>query len=147
MTAPSLVRPQPSADAPAPTGRPALDTIGATGAIVCAVHCVLVALAVGALPALGVLADPRIDWFFLALSAVVGIAALVPAYLHHRRIAPLVGFGLGMGILSTTRVIAPGHRGLEATLVAAAAACLVWAHWRNRRLVTAHACTVPGHQH
>ncbi len=147
MTAPSIVRPHLHADAPAPTGHPALDTIGATGAIVCAAHCVLVALAMGALPALGVLADPRIEWFFLALSAIVGVAALVPAFGHHRRLAPLTAFGVGMALLGLTRVVAAGRPALEAIMVVAGASCLVWAHWRNRRLVTAHACVMPGHRH
>lgn len=151
MTVPSLVRspvaPLPDPSAPSPTGRPALDTIGATASIVCAVHCVLVALAMGALPALGLIADPRIEWGFLALSAGIGIAALVPAYGHHRRRAPLAIFAVGIAVLLGTRLAGVSAPLLEAALVVAGASCLVWAHWRNRRLVVAHTCHVPGHRH
>lgn len=151
MTVPSLVRspvaPLADPSAPSPTGRPALDTLGATASIVCAVHCVLVALAMGALPALGLFADPRIEWGFLALSAGIGLAALVPAHAHHRRRAPLALFAVGMTVLLATRLVSPEHALVEAALVVVGAGCLVWAHWRNRRLVVAHACRVPGHRH
>jgi hypothetical protein len=151
VTVPSLVRspvaPLPDPSAPSPTGRPALDTLGATASIVCAVHCVLVALAMGALPALGLFADPRIEWGFLAVSGGIGLVALVPAFGHHRNRAPLLAFVTGMLVLLATRLAVPAAPLAEAALVVIGASCLVWAHWRNRRLVVAHACRVPGHRH
>lgn len=146
LVSPPVVEPRES-PAPAPTGRPSLDTLGATASIVCAVHCVAVALLLGAMPALGLLADPRIEWGFLFLSTGVGVLALVPAYGHHHRVAPLLAFAAGILVLATAHAIAPVTAWLEVALVVAGASCLVLAHWTNRRLVTAHTCVVPGHRH
>lgn len=151
MTAPPLVRSPaaPLSDTPAPTscGRSTLDTLGATASIICAVHCVLVALALGALPVLGVFADPRIEWSFLAVSGAIGLAALVPAFLRHRDRAPLRAFAAGMAVLLATRLVGPELPLLEAAIVVIGAGCLVWAHWRNRRHVVAGTCRAPGHAH
>ena len=146
LVPPSVVEPRES-PAPAPTGRPSLDTFGATASIACAIHCVVVALLLGAMPALGLLADPRIEWGFLFLSAGIGVVALVPAYGHHHRVAPLLAFAAGIVILATARALAPLAAWAEVAVVVVGASCLVWAHWTNRRLVTAHTCAVPGHRH
>jgi hypothetical protein len=155
VTAPSLVQPT-LADSSAPahdTGipgaaaRPVLDGLGATASIICAVHCVAVALLLGALPAIGALADPRIEWSFLAFSAVIGAWSLLPARRHHHDRAPLTAFLAGMLVLAATRLAGVSHPWIEALLVVIGASCIVWAHWRNRRLMAAHVCSHRAHAH
>ncbi len=76
----------------------------------CAVHCVAAALlaaapafAAGTAPALG----EGLEWLesgLLWIALGVGASALVPAYLReHRRLLPLIMFGVGLGLIALVR--------------------------------------------
>lgn len=58
-----------------------LDAVGTTVSLACAVHCLALPLVVGLLPALGLahLLDERIEWAFVATTAIIGVASLGPA--------------------------------------------------------------------
>ena len=122
-----------------PQSKPSLDTVGATASFVCAVHCAVVALFIGAAPAVTFLAASWVEWAFLATSAVVGIASLVPGYRLHGLRRPLALFTVGMTLLITLRVMHAKPSVTEMTAVAFAAGCLIAAHWINR--VARHRCT------
>lgn len=120
--------------------RPSLDLVGATASIVCAVHCVVVALLLGAMPMVSLLASSWIDWVFFAASAGIGCAALVPGFRRHRQVAPLLLFATGMLMLLVIRALAIPPSVGELVVVLLAAACIVSAHFRNRGALHACAC-------
>ncbi len=114
------------------TYRPSLDVIGATASVVCAVHCAGVALLLGILPALQLVAQPWVDWMFLGASTMVGLMALIPGYRQHRHPMPLVMFVGGITALGVTRAMRMPPSVFELTVVLVAASALITAHWRNR---------------
>ncbi len=118
--------------APASQPRAALDTVGATASLMCAVHCAIAALFLGVAPALSFFAAPWIDWAFLAASAVIGLAALIPGYRLHRVRRPLALFVLGMTLLLILRVLHVHVSLSEMAVVIVAASSLIAAHWINR---------------
>ena len=115
-----------------PTVRPTLDAMGATASFVCAVHCMVVALLLGVMPTLALLAASWIEWAFLATSTAIGLFALVPGYRRHRVWMPLALFTLGIAVLATLRALLVPPSLLELTAAVTAALCLVTAHWINR---------------
>ena len=64
-----------------------LDRIGATGSLLCAIHCALLPVAIAALPALGVglLADHRVEVGFIAFASVLGASSLAWGWWRHRQ--------------------------------------------------------------
>ncbi len=127
-----------------PHSRATLDHVGVTASLACAVHCVVVALLLGAMPAASLLAAPWIDWAFLALSTGIGLLALVPGYRRHGQRAPLALFAAGIVLLLSVRGMHLPPSALELVLVATAAGALVLAHWKNRGALHRCAC---GPQH
>jgi hypothetical protein len=121
---------------PVSAHRGVLDAVGATASIACAVHCAIVALALGLLPILGFMANPWIDIGFLGLSAVIGVASLVPSWWHHGERRPLQSFAVGLALLLVARINLPSPL-VELALVLAGAAFVVRAHWLNRMLLKA----------
>ena len=119
---------------------PSLDVMGATASMVCAVHCAVVAVFLGALPAAAsFLAAPWVEWVFLALSTIIGVGALLPGYRQHRQRAPLLLFAGGIAMLATLRAVHAAPSAGEMLVVIAAATCLVSAHWQNRGAL--HRCS------
>lgn len=136
--------------------RPSLDMMGATASMVCAVHCAVVAIFLGVLPAAAsFLAKPWIDWAFLLVSVVIGAFALLPGYRRHKDRAPLLLFASGIAMLSALRIMRAQPSLGEMVVVIMAATCLVAAHWRNRGAIARcncapqqHTCSCPTtHQH
>jgi MerC mercury resistance protein len=120
--------------------RPSLDAVGATASLACAVHCAVVALLLGGLPAASFFAAPWIDWAFLGASLLIGLVALVPGYRRHRQRAPLMLFSAGIALLLSLRSMQVPPSVAEMTLVVVAASLLVAAHWRNRGALHSCAC-------
>lgn len=117
---------------PLQANKPSLDAVGATASFACAVHCAVVAIFLGATPAISMLAATWVDWAFLGLSAAIGFAALVPGYRLHGLRRPLALFTFGIALLITLRVLHAGPSVPEMLTVAVAASCLIAAHWINR---------------
>jgi hypothetical protein len=109
-----------------------LDIVGAAASLVCAVHCMGVALVLGLVPALEIVAQPWVEWLFLGASTLLGVTALVPGYRQHRHPMPLVLFIGGIAILFAARLLRLPSSTLELSIVLPAAAALIAAHWRNR---------------
>jgi hypothetical protein len=115
-----------------------LDRIGATGSLLCAVHCALLPVAIAALPALGVglLADHRVEVGFIAFATVLGASSLVLGWWRHRHIAALRLLLPGLGLL-WLGVLFPwlhDNRVLHALVMTAGGALVGLAHVRNLRL-------------
>jgi len=129
--------------------RGALDALGAAASTACAVHCLLLPVALGALPALGLtlLASERVEWGLVLLTLAVGIAALGYGYVRvHRRAVPAALFALGMTLLLAARLAGEDAPRAEPVAVLAGALCIVQAHRLNRLLARrcAAACAACG---
>lgn len=125
---------------PTTDGRPSLDTVGATASLACAVHCAVVALMLGVMPAASFLAAPWIEWAFLAVSTLVGLCALLPGFRVHRLRAPLLLFCTGISALIALRLKHVTSPSVEVLVVIAAAVALIAAHWQNRGALHRCAC-------
>ena len=124
--------------------RSALDTMGATASFACAVHCVVVALFLGAAPTLSLFAASWVDWAFLLASVLIGLGSLVPGYRLHRERRPLALFAIGISLLLGLRLMRMAPSLSEILVVALAAGSLIAAHCINRG--AAHRCTC-GREH
>ncbi|MDX1933041.1 MAG: MerC domain-containing protein [Capsulimonadales bacterium] len=103
---------KPAADRPTATVD-VLDRVGATASIACAVHCALMPLVVTLLPLIGLsfLADERVEWGLLALSATVGIVSLCLGFRTHRSRRALTLLSVGIGLASVGRILESRHIG------------------------------------
>lgn len=121
----------------APVGpMPWIDRAGMLTSALCAVHCLSSALAMGLLTAMGAagLVAPIVEQVFLGLAVLLGLSSLLPAARVHRSLAPLLWFGAGLALLLGLRPLV-GEGLAEALAVAAGAAAVIRAHWRNTRLL------------
>ena len=125
----------------------ALDRAGATASLACALHCALMPLVVTLLPLVGLafLADQRIEWALVGLSAVLGVISLCLGYREHRSRRALALLGTGLALLAVGR-IAEGY--MQQTpwgvlLVVLGGLTVAGAHLLNRRLcATCRTCTL-----
>jgi len=78
-----------------------LDKVGSVLSIGCAVHCILTPIIIPLLPMLGFFIGHD-GYFHLILSAlIVGIAALalIPGYLKHHNLAPIISASIGIVLI------------------------------------------------
>src|SRR3546814_4999244 len=70
-----------------------LDRFGATGSLICAVHCALLPLVLAAIPSLGLSEwlGAGFELAFVVFATSVGVFSLVYGYRRHRRIRALGG--------------------------------------------------------
>jgi hypothetical protein len=118
----------------------ALDRIGLVASCVCAVHCAAMPLLIALLPFVGlsVLADPRTEWAFVAISFVVGLSSLLPSYFgKHRRTKPLVLFGTGLAMILIARTSFEDRLSAEIPFMVFGALLIAGSHFFNRSLCRA----------
>jgi hypothetical protein len=112
----------------------ALDQVAVASSMLCAGHCLLAPLAVGALPLAGMeaaLGEP-LEWTFVVGGLALGSASLIPSFRRlHRRWLPLMLFGAGVALWMGARLLASER--WELLLVVTGAASLATAHLLNRR--------------
>jgi hypothetical protein len=114
-----------------------IDDLGVFASTLCAMHCAVMPLIIGALPLLGleVFAAKRTEWFFVVMSVVLGILSLVPSYLRrHRRSWPLILFIIGVGLILSARLSFEDTIRAEIPLVVMGALLVAGSHFLNRRL-------------
>lgn len=121
-----------------PASSAPLDRLAIAFSGVCAVHCVLIVLAVTTIPLWGLswLTAPHFHEWFLALAVLPSSVALWSGYRRHRRIEVIAGGIAALGLMATA--IALRETGLasesgESALTLSGAALLAAAHWRNLR--------------
>ncbi|GAB2497741.1 MerC domain-containing protein [Pseudoxanthomonas sangjuensis] len=92
-----------------------LDRLGATGSLLCAVHCAVLPLLIALLPALGVSAwlGDGFERAFVAFATLLGAFSLVWGWRRHRAVRALGLLALGLAALWAAVLYAPLH----ATLV------------------------------
>ena len=90
-----------------------LDRFGATGSVICAVHCALTPLLLAAIPSLG-LSTWLGDGFergFVVFVTVLGLFSLLWGYRRHRAFRALTLLFIGLATLWTGVLYAPVHHG------------------------------------
>ncbi|MXO65607.1 MerC domain-containing protein [Altericroceibacterium endophyticum] len=119
--------------APHPSSlRTCLDRAGMWLSGLCAVHCVLGVVLVAVLGlGGGVLMDPSIHRFGLAMAAVIAGLAIGIGMVRHRRPGPLLIATAGLLFMGGALVV--GHGVEEAVMTVIGVALVAWGHLSNLR--------------
>lgn len=133
----SACMPPPSRPAP----RRAIDIFGATGSMICALHCAALPFLLALVPALGltVLADDSFERGFVVFASLFALFSLVIGYRRHRVFHALMflvpGIAvLGLGAFSSWHADPLSH----AVLMSAGGTLIACAHVLNLRLSHGH---------
>lgn len=89
-----------------------LDLIGFSASTVCAIHCALMPFIIVFLPLLGMefVANPVIEYIFIATSILIGIYTFKHGYFnHHRKIYPFAIFLTGLILISIGHFLFHDH--------------------------------------
>ena len=132
--APAMRRPLPR--------RSLLDRIGATGSLVCALHCALLPLVIAALPSLGVavwLGD-GFERVFVVFATLLGLFSVVWGYRRHRAVRALGLLLPGLAALWLGMLYDPLHHALlpHAITMTFGGTLVGLAHLANLRLNHGH---------
>ena len=120
--------------------RRALDRIGMSASLLCAVHCAALPLALVVLPLAGahILLDGTIELVMIVVAATVGVAGLGSSYRVHRRLNPLMMMAAGAAILIANVVGHDSHavttESLHPYIAAVGGMMIAFAHRINMRL-------------
>lgn len=119
-----------------------LDRIGATGSIVCAIHCALLPVAIAVLPSLGVavwLGD-GFEQAFVLFATLLGLFSVVWGYRRHGAIRALGLLLPGLAVLWAGVLYAPLHHALvpHAVAMTLGGTLVGLAHVANLRLNHGH---------
>ena len=78
-----------------------LDRLGATGSLLCAVHCALLPVVIALLPSVGLagLLGDRLEFAFVLFASAVGLYSLLTGYRRHRLWQALALMAPGLAIL------------------------------------------------
>ncbi|HYO73808.1 MAG TPA: MerC domain-containing protein [Archangium sp.] len=110
------------------------DAWGQALSVLCMAHCVLLPLALGALPAVmsQSLEQAPIHLGVLALAAVFGVASFVPGFRQHRDWRVLALGAAGLALLGLAQTVLP-EGVAEMAMTVVGGTTLVVAHGLNRR--------------
>lgn len=88
-----------------------LDRLGASGSIICAVHCALLPMAIALLPAVGLMSmgTDRFEQAFVVFATVLGVFSLVQGYRRHGVARALWLLLSGLGVLWMAVLYHPLH--------------------------------------
>lgn len=88
-----------------------LDRLGATGSLLCAIHCALLPVLIAALPSLGIAAWLSDDFerAFVVFASLLGVFSLVWGYRRHRTLRALGLLLPGLAILWSAVLYLPLH--------------------------------------
>jgi MerC mercury resistance protein len=90
-----------------------LDRLGACASALCAVHCLLVGVALGLMSTLGLgfLANPSTDYTFIGIAIFFGVWAVIHGIRRHHSYLPASFFLFGIIALVGTHLDRMSHRG------------------------------------
>ncbi len=124
------------------TPTPLLDRLGATGSLVCAIHCALLPLVIALLPSLGIAAwlGDGFEEGFVVFATLLGLFTLVWGYRRHRAVRALWLLLPGLGALWLGVGYAPLHHALvpHAVVMTLGGTLVGLAHLANLRLNHGH---------
>jgi hypothetical protein len=122
--------------------RSLLDRVGATGSLVCAVHCALLPLLIAALPSLGVAVwlGEGFERVFVVFATLLGLFSVVWGYRRHRAVRALGLLLPGLAVLWLGNLYAPLHHALipHAIAMTFGGTLVGLAHLANLRLNHGH---------
>ncbi|NDK39311.1 MerC domain-containing protein [Pseudoxanthomonas gei] len=118
--------------------RSLLDRFGATGSVICAVHCALTPLLLAAIPSLGLSAwlGDGFERGFVLFVTVLGLFSLLWGYRRHRTFRALTLLLIGLAILWAGISVSPLHHQVvvHAVVMTLGGALVGLAHIVNLRL-------------
>lgn len=124
------------------TPTPLLDRLGATGSLLCAIHCALLPLLIALLPSLGIAAwlGEGFEQGFVVFATLLGVFTLVWGYRRHRAVRALWLLLPGLGALWLGVGYAPLHHALvpHAVVMTLGGTLVGLAHLANLRLNHGH---------
>lgn len=121
-----------------------LDSLGVVASSLCIIHCLVLPLAVVALPALGpqVIHDDSTHFVLAFFVTMFCLLAIVPGYMRHndRNVLFVMSIGLSMVLFAT---FIAGHalgESWEVPLITIGNLLVVGAHLQNRKLLACSSC-------
>ena len=119
-----------------------LDRLGATGSLLCAIHCALLPALIALLPSLGIAAwlDNGFERGFVVFATLLGLFTLVSGYRKHRAVRALRLLLPGLAILWFGVLYPPLHHSLfpHAVAMTLGGTLVGLAHLANLRLTAIH---------
>ena len=119
-----------------------LDRLGATGSLLCAIHCALLPVLIALLPSLGISAAlaPSLEVGFVLFATLFGLAVLVSSYRRHRALRALGLLIQGLLVLWVGILYAPLHHSVvpHAVVMTFGGTLVGLAHLANLRLNHGH---------
>ena len=119
-----------------------LDRLGATGSLLCALHCALLPLLIALLPSLGVSAwlGEGFEQVFVLFATLFGLAVLAWSYRRHRAMRALALLVPGLAVLWVGVLYAPLHHSVvpHAVAMTFGGTLVGLAHLANLRLNHGH---------
>lgn len=84
----------------------ALDRVGATASLMCALHCAIMPLVITLLPLIGLqfLAQEWVEWLLVASAAIIGVTSLCFGFKKHQSWQALHLLGVGLTMIVLGRV-------------------------------------------
>jgi hypothetical protein len=132
------VRPLPKLRHPTPL----LDRLGATGSLLCAIHCALLPILIALLPSLGIAVwlGEGFEQGFVVFASLFGLAVLAWSYRRHRTLRALALLVPGLVALWTAVLFPPLHHSLvpHAVAMTFGGTLVGLAHLANLRLNHGH---------
>lgn len=120
-----------------------LDRLGATGSLLCAIHCALLPLLIAALPSLGLASalGERFEEIFVVFASLVGGYSVLSGYRRHRLWQALALMLPGLLVLWVGVLYAPIHHAPwpHAVVMTLGGTLVGLAHLANLRLNAGHA--------
>ena len=121
---------------------PLLDRLGATGSLLCAIHCALLPLAISLLPSFGIAAWLGDDFErgFVVFATLLGLFTLLWGYRRHRAVRALGLLVPGLAALWLGVVVQPLHEAVvsHAVVMTLGGSLVGLAHLANLRLSHLH---------
>ncbi|HSD17275.1 MAG TPA: MerC domain-containing protein [Thermomonas sp.] len=119
-----------------------LDRLGATGSLLCAIHCALLPVVIALLPSLGISAAlaPSFEAGFVLFATLFGLAVLVSSYRRHRAVRALGLLIPGLLVLWVGILYPPLHHSVvpHAVAMTFGGTLVGLAHLANLRLNHGH---------
>ncbi|HOV95841.1 MAG TPA: MerC domain-containing protein [Thermomonas sp.] len=119
-----------------------LDRLGATGSLLCAIHCALLPLLIAVLPSIGMAAwlGDGFETGFVLFATCFGLSVLAWSYRRHRTMHALALLLPGLAVLWVGILYAPLHHSLlpHALAMTAGGTLVGLAHVSNLRLNHRH---------